>query len=67
MQKNPSFFNRSEAKFYELLPPEFSKPNLRIKIPVEKDEELEQKRSPIMALLSYLNCFLYKEQTEYND
>ena len=53
MQKNPDFF-------YE------GKPNLRIKIPVEKDEETEQKLSPIMALLSYFNCFLYK-QTEYND
>jgi hypothetical protein len=54
MQKTPDFL-------YE------DKPNLRIKIPVEKDETLEKKLSPIMALLSYLNCFLYKEQTEYND
>jgi hypothetical protein len=41
MQVNHSFF--------------YNKPNLRIRIPIEKDEE--QKLSPIMALLSYLNCF----------
>ena len=47
--------------FYE------GKPNLRIKIPVEKDEDYEKKQSPIMILLSYFNCFIHKENSEYND
>jgi len=54
MQKTTDFF-------YE------GKPNLRIKIPIEKDEDEEKKQSPIMALLSYFNCFLSKEETEYKD
>jgi hypothetical protein len=40
------------------------KPKLRIKIPIEKDEDGDKKLSPIMVFLSYFNCFLYKENNE---
>jgi ethanolamine utilization protein EutP (predicted NTPase) len=61
MQQKPEFF--SQPKLYEHLG-NFSKPDLRIKIPIEKDEKPEQKLSPVMALLSYFNCFVYKENNE---
>jgi len=63
MQQKPDFFTHSSPKLYEPSA-NFSKPDLRIKIPIEKKEELEQKLSPVMALLSYFNCFVYKEETD---
>lgn len=63
MQQKPDFFTQSRPKLYEPLGT-FSKPDLRIKIPIEKDEEPEQKLSPVMVLLSYFNCFAYKENND---